>query len=281
MGSFDTNTSPRPRIDIKSGELPRSNVKLPSIRELTSNSSYGHSPISPRIPHGNIHPGQGRESLDKYRYQINPPVAGNYVGNRSSVGPSAIETPISITNKILPTPGPSYYDKPPLTQYQYYASPPTAAYPPVGYPLRQTIYYPQYAPQMSNIAGNNYFVAPEIINKTNNVCQRCGTTETPEWRRGPGGVKTLCNACGLFHAKLVKRKGAALAAEEVLNNKVCKGKNGRRVSIKKNSIDNDRLKSGIFTSITAPNSNTKESTSNVGELPTPATSQVSPTLMHH
>ncbi|KAG1196861.1 hypothetical protein G6F70_007105 [Rhizopus microsporus] len=38
-------------------------------------------------------------------------------------------------------------------------------------------------------------------------CHSCGTTETPEWRRGPDGARTLCNACGLHYAKLV-RKGA-------------------------------------------------------------------------
>mmetsp|Transcript_45407 Transcript_45407/g.114287 ORF Transcript_45407/g.114287 Transcript_45407/m.114287 type:complete len:391 (+) Transcript_45407:104-1276(+) len=28
-------------------------------------------------------------------------------------------------------------------------------------------------------------------------CRQCGTTESPEWRRGPHGPKTLCNACGI------------------------------------------------------------------------------------
>ncbi|KAK7528355.1 uncharacterized protein IWZ02DRAFT_359470, partial [Phyllosticta citriasiana] len=28
------------------------------------------------------------------------------------------------------------------------------------------------------------------------VCVECGTTQAPEWRRGPMGPKTLCNACG-------------------------------------------------------------------------------------
>ncbi|CAO3683019.1 unnamed protein product [Rhizopus stolonifer] len=28
-------------------------------------------------------------------------------------------------------------------------------------------------------------------------CHSCNTTETPEWRRGPDGARTLCNACGL------------------------------------------------------------------------------------
>jgi hypothetical protein len=26
-------------------------------------------------------------------------------------------------------------------------------------------------------------------------CLGCGATETPEWRRGPLGPRTLCNAC--------------------------------------------------------------------------------------
>lgn len=28
------------------------------------------------------------------------------------------------------------------------------------------------------------------------VCTDCGTLDSPEWRKGPGGPKTLCNACG-------------------------------------------------------------------------------------
>ena len=28
-------------------------------------------------------------------------------------------------------------------------------------------------------------------------CQSCNRAETPEWRRGPDGARTLCNACGL------------------------------------------------------------------------------------
>ncbi|KAJ1961124.1 hypothetical protein H4R35_007484, partial [Dimargaris xerosporica] len=31
-------------------------------------------------------------------------------------------------------------------------------------------------------------------------------TETPEWRKGPNGPRTLCNACGLIYAKMTKSK---------------------------------------------------------------------------
>ncbi|ORY90607.1 hypothetical protein BCR41DRAFT_315690 [Lobosporangium transversale] len=28
-------------------------------------------------------------------------------------------------------------------------------------------------------------------------CLSCDSSDTPEWRRGPDGARTLCNACGL------------------------------------------------------------------------------------
>ncbi|KAH8116311.1 hypothetical protein DFH11DRAFT_1687940 [Phellopilus nigrolimitatus] len=38
------------------------------------------------------------------------------------------------------------------------------------------------------------------------TCLGCGATSTPEWRRGPLGPRTLCNACGLVYAKLIKKR---------------------------------------------------------------------------
>ncbi|KAF9912676.1 hypothetical protein EC991_009412 [Linnemannia zychae] len=37
-------------------------------------------------------------------------------------------------------------------------------------------------------------------------CQSCNSSDTPEWRRGPDGARTLCNACGLHYAKLLRRQ---------------------------------------------------------------------------
>ncbi|CBQ69635.1 conserved hypothetical protein [Sporisorium reilianum SRZ2] len=45
-------------------------------------------------------------------------------------------------------------------------------------------------------------------------CQACGTGETPEWRRGPDGARTLCNACGLHYAKLVRKRMQQDGVEE-------------------------------------------------------------------
>ncbi|KAH9857224.1 hypothetical protein C2E23DRAFT_881686 [Lenzites betulinus] len=41
------------------------------------------------------------------------------------------------------------------------------------------------------------------------VCVTCGRTDSPEWRKGPMGPKTLCNACGLRWAKKARRTGDA------------------------------------------------------------------------
>lgn len=43
------------------------------------------------------------------------------------------------------------------------------------------------------------------------VCTDCGTLDSPEWRKGPSGPKTLCNACGLRWAKKEKKKAPAPA----------------------------------------------------------------------
>ncbi|KAI9351124.1 hypothetical protein DFJ73DRAFT_377737 [Zopfochytrium polystomum] len=37
-------------------------------------------------------------------------------------------------------------------------------------------------------------------------CRQCGTMSSPEWRKGPLGPKTLCNACGLAFSKKLQRE---------------------------------------------------------------------------
>lgn len=52
----------------------------------------------------------------------------------------------------------------------------------------------------------------------NKTCSSCGQSNSPEWRRGPSGHKTLCNACGLRYARS-------------LSNKRKKGKDGQLVML--------------------------------------------------
>jgi len=48
-------------------------------------------------------------------------------------------------------------------------------------------------------------------------CEHCGSTNTPLWRSGPSGPKSLCNACGLRWAKgtlrVVSKGGMAMPAK--------------------------------------------------------------------
>eukprot|EP01112_Ceratiomyxa_fruticulosa_P002028 TRINITY_DN12174_c0_g2_i1.p1 TRINITY_DN12174_c0_g2~~TRINITY_DN12174_c0_g2_i1.p1 ORF type:complete len:186 (+),score=20.47 TRINITY_DN12174_c0_g2_i1:452-1009(+) len=38
------------------------------------------------------------------------------------------------------------------------------------------------------------------------VCLVCKTTQSPQWRRGPSGQKTLCNACGIKYQNMIKKE---------------------------------------------------------------------------
>ncbi|ODV78082.1 uncharacterized protein CANTADRAFT_295474 [Suhomyces tanzawaensis NRRL Y-17324] len=53
-------------------------------------------------------------------------------------------------------------------------------------------------------------------------CHHCGSNSTPEWRRGPTGMRTLCNACGLFYSKLCKRYNSA-TANRIMRERKCSG----------------------------------------------------------
>jgi PAS domain S-box-containing protein len=56
------------------------------------------------------------------------------------------------------------------------------------------------------------------------VCTDCGTLDSPEWRKGPNGPKTLCNACG---CKSISRALLALLSLSD-NNLQCDGRKSRR-----------------------------------------------------
>jgi PAS domain S-box-containing protein len=45
------------------------------------------------------------------------------------------------------------------------------------------------------------------------VCTDCGTLDSPEWRKGPSGPKTLCNACGCKYSKLPFNNGMILTGQ--------------------------------------------------------------------
>jgi len=48
-------------------------------------------------------------------------------------------------------------------------------------------------------------IKKQVPSTSQRVCVTCGRTDSPEWRKGPLGPKTLCNACGLRWAKQARR----------------------------------------------------------------------------
>jgi len=74
-------------------------------------------------------------------------------------------------------------------------------------------FYSAITLQMKHVAPKKreYQILPEIgSNGTSKkskpghevkVCNNCGTTDTPFWRKEKTGGMPLCNACGLYHAK--------------------------------------------------------------------------------
>ncbi|GLI65442.1 hypothetical protein VaNZ11_008819 [Volvox africanus] len=50
----------------------------------------------------------------------------------------------------------------------------------------------------------------DVVNrKGTRCCVECGATSTPQWREGPMGPKTLCNACGVRRQRLLRKQQAA------------------------------------------------------------------------
>lgn len=65
---------------------------------------------------------------------------------------------------------------------------------------------PMVASNMANSSMQHGSNTPVVRSAPPGRCHSCNISETPEWRRGPDGARTLCNACGLHFAKLTKRK---------------------------------------------------------------------------
>jgi hypothetical protein len=57
-------------------------------------------------------------------------------------------------------------------------------------------------PQITSLDANTQAEALRKLASTRRGCRECGALKTPQWRSGPAGAKTLCNACGVRHLKL-------------------------------------------------------------------------------
>lgn len=88
-----------------------------------------------------------------------------------------------------------------------------------------------------------------ILESSLKKCLTCGTSKSPEWRKGPDGYKSLCNACGLRFSRnasrMKKKEEKARNAAEVaanggiipihLRKKFQAEKDKKRMALQKNS----------------------------------------------
>ncbi|KAI7866546.1 hypothetical protein BDF14DRAFT_1812644 [Spinellus fusiger] len=94
------------------------------------------------------------------------------------------------------------------------SSAPTAP-PPLAYPNAllspETSPIPRASSSGSTLEQRRWLYVRPIYESQNarqakKVCERCKTNSSPEWRRGPSGHKTLCNACGLRYSRLLSKQ---------------------------------------------------------------------------
>lgn len=92
---------------------------------------------------------------------------------------------------------------------QSYASPPSHHYHRSGPAIASSQHVSPSAAALTS-ATNSTPLPPKRVRKrkdeTDQSCLCCSATETPEWRKGPTGPRTLCNACGLLFAKQCRKK---------------------------------------------------------------------------
>ncbi|KAI9282810.1 hypothetical protein BC943DRAFT_107498 [Umbelopsis sp. AD052] len=82
---------------------------------------------------------------------------------------------------------------------------------------RRICNFPQLSPDALTASRNDQPRPSESYFRTNqpknvfsaHTCESCGTDTSPEWRRGPSGHKTLCNACGLRYSRSIARQTKA------------------------------------------------------------------------
>ncbi|CCH43057.1 hypothetical protein BN7_2604 [Wickerhamomyces ciferrii] len=185
----------------------------------------------------------------------------NQEQKKSNVSSPIVQHQQPTLYQIPPQPIPQYQQVPAYPQQFHQLPPPPQGPQPTGFPQHH-----QFPPQQQPITPSYYIAATHSVEpyphytttpqhhlqhqikpkrnytrrlskiqqenklKPQLFCQRCGITETPEWRKGPNGARTLCNACGLFHAKILKRDGPEAAANAINSNKIIKKNHFKRRS---------------------------------------------------
>eukprot|EP00955_Chlamydomonas_euryale_P012533 134875-Chlamydomonas_euryale.AAC.9 len=65
---------------------------------------------------------------------------------------------------------------------------------------------PALTPAQQQQPSHQQFAVARFCKGPGKQCVECGATSTPQWREGPVGPKTLCNACGVRYNRLRSSK---------------------------------------------------------------------------
>ncbi|KAF3989172.1 hypothetical protein FT663_03619 [Candidozyma haemuli var. vulneris] len=196
-------------------ESPRSHpTKLPSVQEMLQRiqdyDSGNTSSLNILPPIQSYSPASINSSLSQSSYSTTSTTTAN--STLSKLSNSTTATPPaehSATPKLtevtsmpkpraaLPTPTPSPLSKKPIV-----ASVSPKLSKPQKYTKKSLLSSPQ---KEKTIVKSTVAKRRGRKKKPEAYCHQCGSTSTPEWRRGPSGSRSLCNACGLFYMKLQRK----------------------------------------------------------------------------
>ncbi|GAA6039317.1 hypothetical protein JCM8097_003262 [Rhodosporidiobolus ruineniae] len=201
--------------------------------------------------------------------------------------PSPHHDPLAATSFPLSTPLPAYPQQSPAEQFSPPPPAATSSAEPstsapahahanaVVYPDPSQIPVPPPPPPGSASGKKPPKQRPDgpVFKPNVKACESCGTVNSPEWRKGPTGAKSLCNACGLRYARSVARqkKQAEAAANGAV---VTKGK--KKKSAKKAAADGSPSTSKAATSVPSPSQPAAIHTSLPGAYDLSAYARVSP-----
>ncbi|GAA6062763.1 hypothetical protein JCM10212_005559 [Sporobolomyces blumeae] len=128
-----------------------------------------------------------------------PPSYPTFPGPSAPVPSPASARPVDVTSSSI---GPSRTPQRPRVD----------ASPPAGRPLRPPS-PPISSTRRTSLASDTEFAELGADSRRTSktppsACGVCGVTQTPEWRKGPAGIRSLCNGCGLTAAKRSKEREA-------------------------------------------------------------------------
>ncbi|XDT42399.1 GATA-type zinc finger domain profile [Nakaseomyces glabratus] len=183
-------------MDSRRGSLP-----FPAYGNLQPTSYAVHSPIGGNLFHSSYQFSAGSPTMTGYKSATTDAmgaVPASGIINDKSPSLSNVLDSYSVTN-----PGPKKRGRKKKIKEGIVSSSFSS-----GLPIPHSLALANaetLKPQHMNSLSKNINNSAGTVVMTS--CLHCGENHTPEWRRGPYGNRTLCNACGLFYRKAISKFG--------------------------------------------------------------------------